>query len=195
MSHNYRVPPALPQSRPDWGRWYLCGLLLPGNVERDIEAIQHLLFRQWGLIQLLPPLLPLYWLAALPTMQQMRSMQVAFPDYLLLRHWQQKEQCLVLSVAPHPLFAVVQQLCHNVLYTGGPPLPLPMGQGFILAMLHSIPQSTEPIINQLPTLIHQRIRALRLVFLTIDCHPTQWWNALAWSELYTKWIRVHPSVH
>ncbi len=195
MSHTYRVPPALPPSHPDWDRWYLCGLLLPGNVERDIEAIQHSLFRQWGFIQMLPPLLPLNWLAALPTMQQLRAMPAAFPNHLLLRHWQWQEQCLLLSVASHHLFDAVHKLCHNVLHTGDPPLPLVLGQGFLLALAPARPPSTAPIISQLPSLIHQQIRALRLVFLAIDCHPTQWWNALAWSELYSKWIKVRPTTH
>ena len=164
--------------------------MLPSNITADLQMCQQSLWRACGLsgARLLPPLLPLYWLSSLPTMRMLRTLRVAYPDSLIFGDWQWKANCLLYSVTPHPLFFEVGQLCRD-LVPPRPPLPLLLRQGIVVVWQREGAESQSTIARLAP-LTHQKARAAALVLLAIDWDPSQWWRAIGWCELYSKWIRM-----
>ena len=179
---------ALDLPRDEMHHHYLCALLMPNNITSDLTAIQHALWSTHApaITRVFPPVLPLCWVTALPTVEQLRTLKVSYRHPLVLHHWQWHQGALVLATAAHPLFREIRRCCKSVM-ASHPALPWPLGRGVLITT--RTPNSNDRLELPAPP-IHRSVRAVRVVFFSLYCDTARWWLELGWSEVYSRWIKT-----
>lgn len=181
----------------------LLALTLPDNLEQPLLRLQRRLFSELGLISALalPPLLPLLWTRAAPTLEDLRTLAHAGPVAVTLteRALTREGREIVVPVtvasprgapmegeAVERLAAVARSVCAEV---ATEPLPFPPLRGIRIASDQASPiEDLEVHLRELSEAVPAgESAAISVASLEITLmEEEQWWRHLFFREIARK---------